>query len=164
MLIEFEQVLLRDPKSLRAWISYLENCQGKDAIQVYERALSILPGSFKLWKKYLDFRLRRLLEFPDQSAKTNVKYAVIHKIKDMLDYQVLVPFDDPEWRITEILFQKALIYCHKFPIIWAMYAVFMIKQDHFITQTRRVLDSSLQALPLTQHPMMWILYLVRIYS
>jgi pre-mRNA-splicing factor SYF1 len=40
-----------------------------------------------------------------------------------------------------------------------MYAVFMIKQDHFITQTRRVLDSSLQALPLTQHPMMWILYL-----
>lgn len=160
MLIEFEQVLLRDPKSLRDWISYLEKCEGKEKIMIFERALSMLPGSFKLWKRYLDFRLRRLLEFPEQPAKSNAKYAAIHKIKDLLEYPVIVPFDDPEWRITEILFQKALVYNHKFPIIWAMYAVFMIKQDHYITKTRRILDSSLQALPLTQHPMMWILFLV----
>lgn len=162
MILECEEVLLRDPKSLRGWISYTDKCTGKEKIQIYERALTSLPGSFKLWKRYLDFRLRRLLQFPDQPPKTNSKYAVIHKIKDLLDYEVLVPFDDPEWRVTEILFQKSLVYCHKFPIIWAMYAVFMIKQDHFITKTRRILDSSLQALPLTQHPMMWILYLVKL--
>ena len=160
MLIEFEEVLLRDPKSLKAWISYLDKCEDQEKIKIYERALSNIPGSFKLWKRYLDFRLKRLLEFPDKPVKSNAKYAVIHKIKDLVNYKHIIPFDDPEWRITEILFQKALVYCHKFPIIWAMYAVFLIKQDHFITKTRRVFDSSLQALPLTQHPMIWILYLV----
>ena len=161
MLIECEEIILRNPKSLKSWTEYLDKCENdNDKIKIYERALSVLPRSYKLWKKYFDFRLRRLLEFPDQSVKINEKYAAILRIKEFINYKVLIPFDDPEWKITQELFQISLMYCHKFPIIWAMYAAFLIKQDHIITKTRRVLDDCLQALPLTQHPMIWILYLV----
>ena len=66
--VTFEEELLRDPFALRVWWRYLQSTKavGKGGaaagsghagrFELYERALSRLPGSFKLWRAYLDER------------------------------------------------------------------------------------------------------------
>ncbi len=49
---------------------------------------------------------------------------------------------------------------HKMPRIWLEYLELLVDQK-LITKTRRTFDRALQALPVTQHDRIWILYLVR---
>ena len=51
-------------------------------------------------------------------------------------------------------FDDALVYMHKMPKIWLSYCQFLMRQRK-ITQTRRTFDRALQALPITQHDMIW---------
>ena len=55
-------------------------------------------------------------------------------------------------------FDDALVYMHKMPKIWISYCQFLMRQRK-ITQTRRTFDRALQALPITQHDMIWDLYI-----
>ena len=55
----FEEELLRNPHSLKAWLRYIESKEDaspKAFNVLYERALKELPGSYKLWYKYLTIR------------------------------------------------------------------------------------------------------------
>jgi pre-mRNA-splicing factor SYF1 len=57
--IPYEEDLLRQPGSLRCWLKYIEHKQNAPLAQrffIYERAVKDLPGSYKLWKAYLDLR------------------------------------------------------------------------------------------------------------
>lgn len=59
----YEEELLRSPFSLRTWIRYIDhkrNGSFSELCFVFERALKELPGSYKLWKQYLDFRRDKL--------------------------------------------------------------------------------------------------------
>uniref|UniRef100_A0A8C5H8J0 Pre-mRNA-splicing factor SYF1 n=1 Tax=Gouania willdenowi TaxID=441366 RepID=A0A8C5H8J0_GOUWI len=47
---------------------------------------------------------------------------------------------------------------HKMPRIWLDYCQFLVSQSK-ITRSRRVFDRALRALPVTQHPRVWPLYL-----
>ena len=53
---------------------------------------------------------------------------------------------------------QALLYMHKMPKMWLMYCRFLMKQKK-ITVTRRTFDRALQSLPITQHDMIWDLYI-----
>lgn len=55
-------------------------------------------------------------------------------------------------------FDNALVYMHKMPKIWLSYCQFLIRQRK-ITITRRTFDRALQSLPITQHDMIWDLYI-----
>lgn len=55
--------MLRSPFSLRVWLQYIDHKRNGSSAElyfVYERALSELPGSYKLWKQYLDIRREKL--------------------------------------------------------------------------------------------------------
>jgi len=91
-----------------------------------------LPRSYKLWKMYLEFRIKHLRN----------KNPAVHS---------------PEFAKVNALFERALILLNKMPRIWEMYLSFLMKQP-LITATRRTFDRALRALPITQHNRIWALY------
>ncbi|RMJ25971.1 hypothetical protein PHISP_03149 [Aspergillus sp. HF37] len=132
----YEQDLLRDPGSVRPWLSYIEHKQQQGSLYeqafVMERACKQLPRSYKLWKMYLEFRTNHLRN----------RNATKHQA---------------EYQKVNVLFERALILLNKMPRIWEMYLSFMLQQP-FVTHTRRVFDRALRALPVTQHNRVWKLY------
>lgn len=89
----FEEDLLRNPYSLRHWQRYLEHHAKSPIAQqfiVYERAVKELPGSYKLWKAYLDQRKQHL-------TKRNLPY-----VKAL-----------SEWESVDDCYERALVLLHK---------------------------------------------------
>lgn len=132
--LPFEEELLRNPHSLKAWQRYIEAKQGAPKKQIniiYERALKELPGSYKLWYNYLVLRRKQ------------VKNRCI---------------TDPAFDEINNAFERALVFMHKMPRIWMDYCQFLVDQKK-ITRTRRVFDRALRALPITQHDRIWPLYI-----
>ncbi|EYE94052.1 mRNA splicing protein SYF1 [Aspergillus ruber CBS 135680] len=132
----YEQDLIRDPGSIKPWLSYIEYKQQHGTLYeqafVMERACRQLPRSYKLWKMYLEFRASHL------RGRNATKYRA-------------------EYQKVNALFERALILLNKMPRIWEMYLSFMLQQP-LVTQTRRTFDRALQALPVTQHNRIWKLY------
>ena len=59
--LTYEEFILRDPYSLSHWLTYLEfkgtDCAPAARWIIFERAVRMLPGSYKLWIKYLRERV-----------------------------------------------------------------------------------------------------------
>ncbi len=50
----FEAELLRNPYSLSTWLSYISSSPSRGArLALYDRAVTHLPGSYKLWMGYV---------------------------------------------------------------------------------------------------------------
>jgi len=134
--IVYEQDILRDPGSIKPWLIYIDykHQHGSHLEQAYvlERACRQLPRSYKLWKMYLELRIKHL----------RTKNPAVHSA---------------EYAKVNALFERALILLNKMPKIWEMYLQFLMKQP-IITPTRRTFDRALRALPITQHNRMWALY------
>jgi len=132
--VSYEEDVLRNPFSLKHWWWYLEfktKAPQKTRYQIYERAVRNLPGSYKLWFKYLterSFNCRNL------------------------------SLEDAEYEATNAAFERCLITMHKMPRIWLDYLKFLIQQKS-VTRIRRTFDRALRALPITQHNRIWPLYL-----
>ena len=141
--LPFEEELLRNPQSLKAWTRYLAHRSSKTSQaassprekwarqaalnMVYERALKELPGSYKLWYNYLKTR------------RQQVRPRCI---------------TDPGFEEVNCAFERALVFMHKMPRIWLDYTAFLMEQRK-ITRLRRVFDRALRALPITQHERIW---------
>jgi pre-mRNA-splicing factor SYF1 len=77
--IPYEEELIRNPYTLKPWLHYLQHKTDRpfhEKVFVLERACRELPGSYKLWKMYLDFRVRHLegvnpARFEDEYDKVN---------------------------------------------------------------------------------------------
>lgn len=134
--IIYENDLLRDPGSLKPWLEYAEYKRQYGSLLeqafVLERAVTTLPRSYKLWKIYLELRVKHL------KKKNPVKNA-------------------QHFKRTNALFERALVLLNKMPRIWEMYLLFLMKQP-LVTETRRAFDRALRALPITQHNRIWSLY------
>ncbi|KAI9679250.1 MAG: pre-mRNA-splicing factor syf1 [Caeruleum heppii] len=132
----YEQDVLRDPYSIKPWLAYtaVKNRHGSLLEQAYvlERACSALPRSYKLWKAYLDLRVKHLRGV--NSAVHAMEYAKVNT-----------------------LFERAIILLNKMPRIWESYLQFLMQQP-LVTYTRRIFDRALRALPITQHNRIWALY------
>lgn len=83
---------------------------------LYERALKLVPGSYKLWHAYLKDRVARV------SSK---------------------PITDPAYQVVNNTFERALVFMNKMPRIWLEYCDFLMTQRK-ATVTRRVFDRALQ--------------------
>ncbi|OQD74929.1 hypothetical protein PENDEC_c009G05572 [Penicillium decumbens] len=132
----YEQDLLRDAGSVKPWLAYIEWKQQHGTLYeqafIMERACRQLPRSYKLWKMYLEFRMKHL------------------KGRNPTVYRA-------EYLKVNALFERALILLNKMPRIWEMYLSFLLQQP-LVTQTRRTFDRALRALPVTQHNRIWRLY------
>jgi pre-mRNA-splicing factor SYF1 len=132
----YEQDILRTPGSIKPWLEYaaFKRKHGSVLQQAFvlERAVTILPRSYKLWKMYLDLRTEHL------KGNNPAKYA-------------------PHYIKVNSLFERALVLLNKMPRIWEMYLKFLMEQP-LVTTTRRTFDRALRALPVTQHYRIWALY------
>ncbi|KAF8983985.1 hypothetical protein BGZ46_009026 [Entomortierella lignicola] len=136
--VAFEEDLLRNPYSLRHWLRYLDHHASSPIAQqfvVYERAVKELPGSYKLWKAYLDQRRQHLTKLELPYVKAQV-----------------------DWESVDDCYERALVLLHKMPRIWIDYLEHLMATPR-ITKTRRTFDRALRALPITQHIRIWGLYL-----
>ncbi|PHH49548.1 Pre-mRNA-splicing factor syf1 [Ceratocystis fimbriata CBS 114723] len=133
----YEHDILRNPNSPKPWLAFiapkLQHGTVRHQAFVMERACMQLPRSYKLWKMYLEFRVKHV-------KKLN---AAIFSI---------------EYRKVNALFERALILLNKMPRIWELFLKFLLLQPA-ITTTRRTFDRALRALPITQHQRIWALYL-----
>jgi len=134
--VAYEQDIQRNPGSVKPWLDYVAFKKSRGSLLeqtfVLERAVTVLPRSYKLWKLYLELRTKHMLKknparFASQYAKVNA------------------------------LFERALVLLNKMPRIWEMYLAFLMQQP-LVTTTRRTFDRALRALPLTQHNRIWTLY------
>ncbi|XP_027201057.2 pre-mRNA-splicing factor SYF1 fand [Dermatophagoides pteronyssinus] len=130
-----EEDILRNSYSISHWLRYIDrkkDSSSNDIVNLlYERALKLMPGSYKLWYGYLKLRIKQ----------TN-------------SLSIL----DPIVNETNNCFERSLVFMHKMPRIWIEYLQFLMSQCD-LTRTRRTFDRSLQALPITQHNRIWPLYL-----
>nr|XP_023907886.1 pre-mRNA-splicing factor syf1-like [Quercus suber]POF16319.1 pre-mrna-splicing factor syf1 [Quercus suber] len=131
----YENDILRAPGSLKPWLDYVtfKTQYGSFTEQAFvlERACNALPRSYKLWKMYLELRVRHL------------------KSKNPARSQA-------EYRKVNALFERALVLLNKMPKVWEMYLTFLCQQP-LVSFTRRTFDRALRALPLTQHNRIWTL-------
>ncbi|KUJ06885.1 protein prenylyltransferase [Mollisia scopiformis] len=132
----YEQDILREPGSTKPWLAYIEfkfqHGNPQEQAFVLERACKQLPRSYKLWKMYLDLRIKHL-------GKLNPAIFA------------------SEYNKVNALFERALILLNKMPRIWEMYLSFLLQQP-VVTLTRHTFDRALRALPITQHNRIWALY------
>ncbi|KAI8605746.1 hypothetical protein EDD21DRAFT_110303, partial [Dissophora ornata] len=136
--LAFEEDLLRNPYSLRHWLRYLDHHASSPIAQqfvVYERAVKELPGSYKLWKAYLDLRRQHL-------SKRDLPYVKAQE----------------EWESVDDCYERALVLLHKMPRIWIDYLEHLMATPR-ITKTRKTFDKALRSIPITQHIRIWSLYL-----
>eukprot|EP00054_Salpingoeca_dolichothecata_P022979 m.151894 g.151894 ORF g.151894 m.151894 type:complete len:1145 (-) comp24526_c1_seq1:392-3826(-) len=132
--VVFEEDILRNPFVLKGWQRYLDHKKyAPQAVrnQIFERALKQVPGSYKLWHKYLGERRRAVRAFPP---------------------------NDPARKDVNQAHERALVFMHKMPRIWLDYLEFLVDQ-RVVTKARRAFDDALRALPVTQHHRIWPLYL-----
>lgn len=133
----YENDILNNPGSMKPWLSYIsyKRQYGSPLEQafIFERALTALPRSYKMWKTYLQVRIKHL------KGKDPAKYA-------------------QQYASVNALFERALVLLHKFPRIWEMYLSFLTRQP-LVAATRRAFDRALRSLPITQHTRVWKLYI-----
>ncbi|MCJ1311323.1 pre-mRNA-splicing factor syf1 [Agyrium rufum] len=134
--VVYEQDIIRDPGSVRPWLAYADFKHQHGSVLeqafVLERACTHLPRSYKLWKMYLELRIKHL----------RGRNPALHQ---------------NAYLKVNALFERALILLNKMPRIWEMYLNFLMQQP-LVTTTRRVFDRALRALPMTQHNRIWARY------
>lgn len=132
--VQFEEEVTRNPYSVKLWCRYIDlkrDASVQKRYVLYERALRLLPGSYKLWYAYLHERLIAV-------RGLNV--------------------DHPSVESLTRAFERALVTMHKMPVIWLDYLTLLVRQK-FVTKCRRAFDRALTALPVTQHDRIWKVYL-----
>jgi hypothetical protein len=91
---QFEEELAKNPYSVKNWCNYIQTKKDQPPLSrytLYERALSFLPRSYKLWHAYL------------QDRTTSLKGKTIRNRK----YELLIE-----------TYERSLVYMNKMPRIW----------------------------------------------
>lgn len=130
----FEPDVTRNPYAPKTWVSYLaatrDDFSFAERRLIFERALQLLPRSYKLWRLYLD----------------EVEEAVRDRWQTSGRAKVL-----------GLLYERCLMHLSKMPRLWLEY-VDVLEKMRRSTQLRHCFDRALRALPITQHEKVWPRY------
>jgi pre-mRNA-splicing factor SYF1 len=136
-------------------------------VMVGERSVSLLPGSYKLWKNHLTF-LTGLLGMSDANNKTggssgwdNKELQKIYNHNRIPSYLLTASSKFKHYHAAVSAFERSLVRLHKMPRLWLMYATFVVLYDpeRNPTTVRNIYDRALVALPASQHERIWEEYL-----
>ncbi|KAG6817083.1 hypothetical protein H0H87_012851 [Tephrocybe sp. NHM501043] len=148
---------------------------------LYEAALAQFPGSFKLWKSYLNLRMSFVLgklvvkkraggkkKFPEMKDALEEEHDDLEEWEASLD--PVIGWE--EWKSLVATFERALMWLPRFltawkmqlPRLWLMYlSLFFHPQcppllSH--THARHTFDRALRTLPPSLHSRIWVRYLL----
>ncbi|KAH8045845.1 hypothetical protein JL722_14001 [Aureococcus anophagefferens] len=125
-----EAEVTRNPFSVKAWLAYLEakndSAHGERRL-IFERALRLVPRSYKLWYAYLG----------ELEVAVRDRWTTSGRAKTLVG-----------------AYERALLSCNKFPRIWLDYLACLRKMG-LGSEVRRAFDRCLMALPITQHHHVW---------
>ena len=135
-------------------------------MMVGERSVSLLPGSYKLWKNHLFF-CTSLLE---KTASGRNRHGLNSTTKDFQTrcndvrippYLITSSNRHTHFAFTQAAYERSLVRLHKMPSIWLHYAAFVSLHcpQRNPTTVRRIYDRALLSLPATQHDRIWDDYL-----
>jgi pre-mRNA-splicing factor SYF1 len=125
--------ILQNQFNLISWWNHIHSFSDNDYVtrfQHYEKALTLLPRSYKLWFAYL----------LERSAHLSI---------------LIIPGNDKKYDLLFHTFERSLIYLSQMPRLWIDYATVLLKCGRF-SRFRSVFDRCLQSLPLTQHSKIWM--------
>ncbi|KAF5386776.1 hypothetical protein D9615_001669 [Tricholomella constricta] len=140
---------------------------------LYEAALVQFPGSFKLWKSYLNLRMSFVLGKLIVRKKAGGKKK-FPEMKDALEEEQedLEKWEGPlhpvvgweEWKSLVATFERALMWLPRLPRLWLMYlSIFFHPQCPSLlshTHARHTFDRALRTLPPSLHSRIWVRYLL----
>ncbi|KAF8516912.1 spliceosome complex protein [Hysterangium stoloniferum] len=140
---------------------------------LYEAALNHFPGSFKLWKAYLETRSWYILGKAVKPKRAGGR----KKLQDMTDaledekaemmiweggVDGIIGWE--EWKALVATFERALMFLPNMPRIWLLYCnlFFHPKCPPVLSYThaRRTFDRALRTLPPSLHSRIWTRYLL----
>ena len=123
---------------------------------LYERALRLLPGSYKLWRAYLTVLMEG---FKNRDESYYFKVKTQQQGNPAASANSISPkYTSGNFAILRSAFERSLVRMNKYPRIWSLYLAFLTSFPTEITLTRRTFDRALQSLPVTQHDKIWPLY------
>ncbi|KAH7914669.1 hypothetical protein BJ138DRAFT_1143343 [Hygrophoropsis aurantiaca] len=140
---------------------------------LYEAAIAQFPGSFKLWKAYLNMRMSYVLEKPVIKKRAggkkkfpDMKEALEEESDDREEWvgglDGVVGWD--EWKSLVATYERALMWLPKLPRLWLMYlSVFshpMCPPMLSHTHARRTFDRALRTIPPSLHSRIWVRFLL----
>ncbi|KAI0781078.1 protein prenylyltransferase [Trametes elegans] len=142
-------------------------------VYLYEAALAQFPGSFKLWKSYLQTRMSFVLgklvfkkkaggrkKFPEMREALEDEQEDLEQWEGGLDG--IVGWE--EWRLLIATFERALMWLPRMPRIWLLYlSIFnhpFCPPQVSHTHARRTFDRALRTLPPSLHHRIWARYLL----
>jgi len=139
-------------------------------IMVGERSVSLLPGSYKLWKNHLLFCTSLLEQSSSttqqqQSSTTdklsNEQFQTNCNQNRIPPYLLTSSSQYKHYTATQSAYERSLVRLHKMPAIWLHYAAFVALYDPLKnpTSVRRIYDRALVSLPASQHDRIWDDYL-----
>lgn len=140
---------------------------------LYEAAIAQFPGSFKLWKSYLQMRMSYVLGRQVIKKRAGGRKK-LPEMKDALEEEKedLESWEDGldgvvgwgEWRSLIATYERALMWLPKLPRLWLMYSsVFFHPMCPSLishTHARRTFDRALRTLPPSLHARIWVRYLL----
>jgi pre-mRNA-splicing factor SYF1 len=155
---------MRNPYSVKSWLRYIEHkTKSKNynaTYLVFERALKLLSGSYKIWYKYLTYRrsivkLKPIndVEYEELNNVYERALAFMHKVRSN-SFVLMAWFGSDEYFVFTLF---------KMPRIWIDYCEFLSEQC-VITRARKAFDRALRSLPITQHSRIWPLYIKLVNS
>ncbi|KAI9458039.1 spliceosome complex protein [Russula earlei] len=165
------------PPEKRAILGPLASPVARQSLQrltyLYEAALANFPGSFKLWKPYLQMRMSYVLgkqlikkKAGGKKRLPDIKDALEEEQEDLEQWEGgldgVVGWE--EWKGLVATFERALMWLPKLPRIWLMYlSIFShpncppaLSHSH----ARRTFDRALRTLPPSLHHRLWVRYLL----
>ncbi|EGO21615.1 hypothetical protein SERLADRAFT_451634 [Serpula lacrymans var. lacrymans S7.9] len=165
------------PDEVRALLGPLASPLARNSLQsltyLYEAAISQFPGSYKLWKAYLQVRMSYVLgklkikkraggrkKFPE------MKDALEQEKEDQEEWEGgldgVVGWE--EWKSLVATYERALMWLPKLPRLWLLYlSIFqhpMCPAAISSTHARRTFDRALRTLPPSLHSRIWVRYLM----
>ncbi|KAG2366857.1 hypothetical protein BDR07DRAFT_1395281 [Suillus spraguei] len=140
---------------------------------LYEAAIAQFPGSFKLWKSYLQMRMSYVLGRQVIKKRAGGRKK-LPEMKDALEEEKedLESWEDGldgvvgwgEWRSLIATYERALMWLPKLPRLWLMYtSVFFHPMCPSLishTHARRTFDRALRTLSPSLHSRIWVRYLL----
>ncbi|KAH9079189.1 spliceosome complex protein [Lactarius deliciosus] len=175
-LVKLEPLSDISPET-RSLLGPLSSLVARQSLQrltyLYEAAIINFPGSFKLWKSYLQMRMSYVLgkqlikkRAGGKRRLPDIKDALEEEQEDMEQWDGgldgVVGWE--EWKALIATFERALMWLPKLPRLWLMYlSIFdhpncppVLSHSH----ARRTYDRALRTLPPSLHHRIWVRYLL----